>query len=189
MADLESRIQRLEDIEEIKQLQAKHCRFATKAMTLMALQAFTEKRCLGWGRVWCRSRADAIRRHFEGAGGRISIARHQVMNPIIEVADQIATGHWLLFQPCTGADRAVWLAAYEDQYEKQEDVWMISRLSIEVAFFSPYEKDGLSIARRKRALELAPATRHLALWKGPSNRLLLGLSKLAKSSRYQKTIN
>ena len=65
------------------------------------------------------------------------------MNPIIEIADQIATGHWLLFQPCTDASTggAVWLAAtYEDQYEKQEDVWMISRLSIEVAFFSPYEK-------------------------------------------------
>ena len=145
MADLESRIQRLEDIEEIKQLKAKYCRFCDQGYDPDDIASlFTENGVWDGGRTFGVAQGrDAIRRHFEGAGGRISIARHQVMNPIIEIADQIATGHWLLFQPCTDASTggAVWLAAtYEDQYEKQEDVWMISRLSIEVAFFSPYEK-------------------------------------------------
>ena len=145
MADLESRIQRLEDIEEIKQLKAKYCRFCDQGYDPDGIASlFTENGVWDGGRTFGVAQGrDAIRRHFEGAGTRISIARHQVMNPIIEIADQTATGHWLLFQPCTDASNggAVWLAAtYEDQYVKQEDVWMISRLSIEVAFFSPYEK-------------------------------------------------
>ena len=55
----------------------------------------------------------------------------------------IATGHWLLFQPCTDAasGQALWLAAtYNDRYDKVGDRWLISHLSVEVAFFSPFEK-------------------------------------------------
>ena len=65
------------------------------------------------------------------------------MNPIIEVNGTSATGHWLLFQPCTDATsgEAVWLAAtYNDQYLKSDGAWLINHLSIDVAFFSPYGK-------------------------------------------------
>ena len=65
------------------------------------------------------------------------------MNPIIEVTNDTATGHWLLFQPCTDGTtgEAVWLAAtYNDQYVKSDGVWLIDRLSIDVACFSPYDK-------------------------------------------------
>jgi len=105
---------------------------------------FTEDGVWDGGRTFGLAEGkSAIRKHFDGAGKRISIARHQVMNPIIEVDDDSATGHWLLFQPCTdaGSGKAVWLAAtYTDQYKKVDGCWLISHLSIEVAFFSSYEK-------------------------------------------------
>ena len=145
MPDLETRLRRLEDIEEIKQLKAKYCRFCDEGYDPDGIASlFTENGVWDGGRTFGLAEGRvAIRKHFEGAGSRISIARHQVMNPIIEVTNESATGHWLLFQPCTDASsgQAVWLAAtYTDQYEKVDGCWLISHLSIDVAFFSPYEK-------------------------------------------------
>ena len=145
MTSIESRLERLEDIEEIKQLKAKYCRFCDEGYDPDGIAGlFTEAGVWDGGRTFGLAEGrDGIRKHFEGAGSRISIARHQVMNPIIEINGQTATGHWLLFQPCTDASsgEAVWLAAtYNDEYSKVDDGWLIDRLSIEVAFFSPYDK-------------------------------------------------
>ncbi len=144
MTDLESRLRRLEDIEEIKQLKAKYCRFCDEGYDPDGIASlFTEDGVWDGGRTFGLAEGrSAIRKHFDGAGSRISIARHQVMNPIIEIDNEFATGHWLLFQPCTDAasGKAVWLAAtYTDRYKKVYGRWFIDHLSIEVAFFSPYE--------------------------------------------------
>ena len=70
------------------------------------------------------------------------------MNPIIEVGVEgdgdAATGHWLLFQPCTNAGRdgeqAVWLAAtYADRYRRVDGTWLIAATTIDVAFFTPFD--------------------------------------------------
>ena len=100
------------------------------------------------GRVFGRveGRPD-IRRHFAGAADRITIARHQVMNPIVELDDadpDRAIGHWLLFQPCTNAgpdgEEAVWLAAtYADAYRRVDGAWLIEATTIDVAFFTPFD--------------------------------------------------
>ena len=145
MSDLETRLRRLEDIEEIKQLKAKYCRFCDEGYDPDGIAGlFTEDGVWDGGRTFGVAEGrEAIRKHFKGAGDRISIARHQVMNPIIEVDDDSATGHWLLFQPCPDASsgQALWLAAtYNDRYDKVGDRWLISHLSVEVAFFSPFEK-------------------------------------------------
>ena len=145
MSDLETRLRRLEDIEEIKQLKAKYCRFCDEGYDPDGIAGlFTEDGVWDGGRTFGVAEGrEAIRKHFKGAGDRISIARHQVMNPIIEVDDDSATGHWVLFQPCTDAasGQALWLAAtYNDRYDKVGDRWLISHLSVEVAFFSPFEK-------------------------------------------------
>ena len=145
VTSIESRLERLEAIEEIKQLKAKYCRFFDEGYDPDGISGlFTEAGVWDGGRTFGVAEGrDGIRQHFEGAGSRISIARHQVMNPIIEVNGQTATGHWLLFQPCTDASsgEAVWLAAtYNDEYLKVDSGWLIDRLTIAVAFFSPYDK-------------------------------------------------
>jgi len=74
----------------------------------------------------------------------LSFAAHQVMNPIIDVQGDKATGIWKLFQPCTqvtaGGPRAVWLAAiYNDDYVKVGGKWMFKHLKVNSLFFTPYE--------------------------------------------------
>ena len=60
---------------------------------------------------------EAIRAFFRGAATIFPFALHQVMNPLIEVQGEQATGSWYLLQPATLAEgnQAVWLAArYEE---------------------------------------------------------------------------
>ena len=147
--DLEARLRRLEDIETIKQLKAMYCRYCDDGYDADGIASlFTEDAVWDGGRTFGRAEGrDGIHRHFRGAGQRVTIARHQVMNPIIEIdpADpDLATGHWLLFQPCTDngpdGERAVWLAAtYADRYRRVDDGWLIAETLIDVAFFTPFD--------------------------------------------------
>ena len=102
-ADFDARLTRLEDIEEIKQLKARYCAYCDDGYDPNGIAAlFTEDGIWDGGRTFGkREGRDAIHRHFEAASQRISIARHQVMNPIITVDGDEATADWLLFQPCT----------------------------------------------------------------------------------------
>lgn len=154
--DLESRIRRLEDIEAIKQLKALYCAYCDDGYDADGIASlFTEDAI--WDGAGTFGRADgreAIRKHFTGAGARVTIARHQVMNPMITVDldGDTATGHWLLFQPCTNAgpdgEEAVWLAAtYADTYRRADPAvdgetrfgWLIAETLIDVAFFTPFD--------------------------------------------------
>ena len=128
-ADFDARLTRLEDIEEIKQLKARYCAYCDDGYDPNGIAAlFTEDGIWDGGRTFGkREGRDAIHRHFEAASQRISIARHQVMNPIINVDGDQATADWLLFQPCTTPgeegerDQALWLAAtYHDKYRRVE---------------------------------------------------------------------
>lgn len=143
---LEARVRRLEDIEAIKQLKARYCAACDDGYDADRLAAlFTEDAVWDGGRTFgVVEGREAIRKHFRGASKRLTIARHQVMNPIVEVDGDDARGHWLLFQPCTSAgpdgEQAVWLAAtYADRYRREPEGWLISRTEIEVAFFTPFD--------------------------------------------------
>lgn len=151
LAALSARVRRLEDIEEIRVLKARYCERCDADYDPDGLAAlFTEDAVWDGGNTFGVARGrEAIRRHFQGASSRVAIARHQVMNPIIDVDGDTASGHWLLFQPCTNAgvdgdgrrtDDAVWLAAtYADTYRREDGRWLISGTTIDVAFFTPFD--------------------------------------------------
>ena len=132
MSDLEARIRRLEDIETIKQLKARYCAACDDGYDPDRLASlFTEDALWDGGNTFGVAQGrDAIHRHFAGASARVTIARHQVMNPIIDMEGDSATGHLLLFQPCTNANR----------YGRIEGEWLISATVIEVAFFTPFDR-------------------------------------------------
>ncbi len=142
---LAERVRRLEDIEEIRALKARYCDHCDNGYDPDGIASLmTDDAVWDGGRTFgVRRGKEEIRRHFQGAADRVAIARHQVMNPIIEVDGDSATGQWLLFQPCTdaGVDGAVWLAAtYRDEYRRVDGRWLISHTGIDIAFFSQFEK-------------------------------------------------
>jgi hypothetical protein len=65
-----------------------------------------------------------------------------VLNPIIEIDGDRATGRWYLWQPCTFAEgeQALWMAAvYDDVYRREGEVWRFEHVRIELRMLSPYE--------------------------------------------------
>jgi ketosteroid isomerase-like protein len=142
---LAERVRRLEDTEEIRALKARYCDYCDNGYDPDGIASLmTDDAVWDGGRTFgVRNGKEEIRRHFQAAAARVAIARHQVMNPIIEVDGDTATGQWLLFQPCTdaGVDGAVWLAAtYRDEYRRVDGRWLISHTGIDIAFFSQFEK-------------------------------------------------
>lgn len=133
--DLQERITRLEDIEAIKQLKARYCEICDdnhdpeRILTVFSADAVWEGRGIGKAEGHAE-----IRKLFEGFQQAISYSQHMVLNPIIEVDGERATGVWYFFGPFTmrEGNRALWQAArYHEVYQKQADgCWKIHHLKI-----------------------------------------------------------
>jgi len=73
----------------------------------------------------------------------LHFAIHYVMNTIIEVNVDRATGIWYLLEPCTFAkDRqATWGAArYDEEYVKVSGQWKFKRLKLSSWFWTAFDK-------------------------------------------------
>ena len=145
MSDLkiEARIQRLEDIEALKQLKARyaaHCDDDYNADELAPL--FTEDAVWDGGAMGRFEGRAAIREFFNASDQIVPFAIHHVTNPIHEITGDRATGHWYLWQPCTFAEgnQALWMAGrYDDVYRREGGVWRFAHVTVALRMLSPYE--------------------------------------------------
>lgn len=141
--DTEARLQRLEDIEAIKNLKHRYCLLCDNDYEPDGLAVlFTEDAVWDGGPFGYFDGRDAIKEFFAGCSDVIKFAIHHVTNPIIEVDGDTATGHWYLWQPMVmhDADRTLWLAArYQDSYRREDGVWKFAHVKITVRLMSPYE--------------------------------------------------
>jgi ketosteroid isomerase-like protein len=142
--ELARRLQVLEDIEAIKKLKARYCAYCDNNYDADGIAALFTEDAVWDGRSFGKYEGrEAIRTFFQGAPKLLTFAIHQVMNPIIEVQGERATGKWYLFQPCTLAEgnQAVWLAArYEEEYVKVGGEWQFTHLKVFSSFMNPYEQ-------------------------------------------------
>lgn len=142
--DLARRLQVLEDSEAIKKLKARYCAYCDNNYDADGIAAlFTEDAVWDGGSFGKHEGREAIRTFFRGAPKLLTFAIHQVMNPLIEVQGERATGRWYLFQPCTLAEgnQAAWLAArYEEEYVKVNGEWQFTQLKVFSSFMTPYEQ-------------------------------------------------
>jgi ketosteroid isomerase-like protein len=141
--NLELRVRRLEDIEELKQLKARYAAYCDDDYDADGLAPlFTEDAIWDGGTLGRFEGRAAIRAFFDAADQVVPFAIHQVTNPILEVDGDRATGRWYLWQPCTFAqgNQALWMAArYDDVYRRENDVWRFERVTITLRMLSPYE--------------------------------------------------
>ena len=144
MEDLDRRISQLEDIEEIKRLKRRYCFYCDDSYDADALaELFTVDAVWDGGIRGRNEGREEIRRFFRQAPQRLPFAIHMVMNPIIEVNGETASGTWYLFQPCTFAegDRAVWGAArYDEEYVKVGGEWKFQNLKLISHFWTPFDE-------------------------------------------------
>lgn len=141
-SDLEKTVQRLADIEDIKQLKARYASACdddynpVKLAPLFAEDAIWDGGILGYGEG-----REGIREFFAAAKSLVPFAVHQVSNPLIEIAGDTATGQWFLWQPMVFGDQALWLSAvYEDKYVRVDGQWLYQHLKLNIRMLTPFEE-------------------------------------------------
>lgn len=140
--ELQQTIQRLADIEDIKQLKARYASACDdnynpdKLATLFAEDATWDGSILGYAEG-----REGIREFFAAASSLVPFAVHQVSNPLIEIDGNRATGQWFLWQPMVFGEQAVWLSAvYEDQYVRVDGQWFYQHLKLNIRMLTPFEE-------------------------------------------------
>ena len=144
LEELAQRIQALEDAEAIKKLKARYTNYCDNGYDPDGIASLFTEDAIWDGGVFGKSVGrEAIRKFFQGASKMLPFAIHYVMNPIIEVNGNTATGSWYLFQTCTFAEgnQAVWGAArYSEEYVKQGGEWKFKNLKVNSEFWTPYDQ-------------------------------------------------
>ena len=134
LAGLEKRITRLEDIEAIKQLKASYCEICDDMHNPDRITSlFTEDAIWEGGDFGKAEGHEAIRELFRGFQNMFSFSQHNIMNPIIEINGDRATGIWYIMGPWTyrESNDEKWLAArYDDDYVKINGEWKYQHLRV-----------------------------------------------------------
>jgi uncharacterized protein (TIGR02246 family) len=134
---LEDRIRRLEDIEAIRQLDARYCRHLDDGNWDELMALFTEDGEFD-GLSHPRGRA-AMREFFAGlAEGGLTSFWHFITNMEIELDGDRATVRSFLWQPCV-TDGAPSIAAgrYEDHVVRVDGRWLYRVKQVRFHFFGP----------------------------------------------------
>jgi ketosteroid isomerase-like protein len=143
LEDLARQIQKQEDIEAIKQLKGRYClRVDTHDWDGVA-ELFTEDAVWDGKGVGRYEGREAIRLFFHNLPQMLSFALHYVMNPIITVNGDSATGSWYLLEPCTmvAGNQAVWgTARYEEEYVRVGGTWKFKTVRLLPVFWTPFEQ-------------------------------------------------
>lgn len=141
--ELENRIRALEDIEEIKQLKYNYCYTADGGDVEGWLAGFTEDAAADFG--FARYEGKRELRQFIGERfpSDCAFAKHQVMNPVIKVNGDKATGKWYVLCPGTfkPTNEAIWIGAtYEEKYVRQRGKWKCRSMVVKFDFMTPYDQ-------------------------------------------------
>jgi hypothetical protein len=147
MADLERRVQILEDIEAIKQLKAEYAdacddMYNPKRMPgLFTKDAVWDGEKEGFGLY---TGIDEVCKFFDGAKDTLKFGVHWFLQPRIKILSETeAEGIWYLWQTSTmGNGKDIFLAGLEfDKYRKEDGKWKMSRMELKL-FYAADIKQG-----------------------------------------------
>ncbi len=143
--DLDTRLKRVEALEEIRLLKAKYCDLCDDGYPADKLvELFTSSGTWDGGEMGVYEGRDALHKFFTSMPSVMSFAIHHVMNSAIAVSDdaESACGRWYLLQTATlkHSNQAVWLAArYEDQLVRSNGRWLMDRVTLRTRFYTTHE--------------------------------------------------
>jgi hypothetical protein len=134
--DLEQRITRLEDIEAIKQLKALYCDICDDLHNPDRITAIFAEDGIWESDDFGRAQGhEAIKKLFMGFHNQFTFSQHNIMNPVITVDGQRATGNWYIVGPWNSSenDKKIWMTGkYNDDYVKIDGQWKYQHLRVEV---------------------------------------------------------
>lgn len=136
-------LQRLLDIEAVRTLKYRYGALCDDDYNADGLAALFTKDAVWDGGPFGRYEGrEAIRAFFAGAPAAVSFAVHYLINPVIGIDGDRATGQWSLWQSMVfrRTNKAYWLIGqYTDQYVRAADGWLFTRVSLKVRALTPYD--------------------------------------------------
>ena len=138
----EQQVQRLIDIEDIKILKRRYAAACDDDYNIEKLGVlFTEDAVWDGAEYGGATTRQGIKDFFSTTPDFVKFAIHYVINPIIEVDGDTATGQWMLWQPMVmhdGDQAMVLTARYDEQYVRQNGQWLIKHLKVTIESLGPY---------------------------------------------------
>jgi hypothetical protein len=150
-ANLEARIKRLEDIEEIRTLKATYCDLCDAGVgeeknreALVALFTDDASVDFGMGEGSVFNGQEGLRFFFgQLVANSVSFCQHFVHNSVIDVDGDRATGRWYFEAPTTNAvtKKAQWMAGrYIEEYVRVDGVWKFSFIATKWSYVAAYDE-------------------------------------------------
>jgi uncharacterized protein (TIGR02246 family) len=143
-SDPDPQIGRLADIEDLKILKHRYAAFCDDGFDADGIASlFTEDAVWDGGTFGRHEGRQAIREFFTGMPETTEWACHYMLNPIIQVDGDTATGAWLLWQPLVLKQdgQAMWISArYNDTYLRVGAEWLHKSVVVDIQAYSPYEE-------------------------------------------------
>ena len=152
-------MQRLLDIEAIKQLKARYCQYADSGKHAAEFAGlFTEDAVLDEAEDGCFTGRSRIQQMYVELWPFFTLNQHLVFNPIIEIHKDTASGEWRLLQLCTtkhpGGDKAFWSCGfYQERYVRIGNEWKFQHVKAGAHFCCDYADGWASLPQA----ELLPA--------------------------------
>ena len=144
MATVEQRLQRLEDIEEIRTLKQKYAKLCDQSYEPVGISnLFTENAHFDSDvqDVHLKGKKE-IHDFFKDVSSSFTFALHYTLGHIVDVDDNgvDAKATWYIWMPATVNDSATLFAAtYSDTYKKVSGTWLCDTVRIHLGFFTRYE--------------------------------------------------
>lgn len=145
LTEIARRLQALEDVEAIKQLKNRYCRFCDAGYDPDGIAScFVQDAVWEAGSFGTYNGREAIRDFVaKAAPAALSFAMHLVISPVIEVMGDKAKGQWYVFEPVTFAEgqKAGWLAGtYENDFVRVDGEWKFQRLRFKTYLSTTFDK-------------------------------------------------
>ncbi len=144
-ASIESRLRRVEALEQIRLLKAQYCDLCDDGYPAEPLaKLFTADGVWDGGEMGIYEGREAVKGFFTDMPKVMSFAIHHVTNSAIEVSEDAssARGRWYLLQTATvkANNQAVWLAArYDDDIVCEDGHWRFRRVNLKTRFYTSHE--------------------------------------------------
>ncbi len=134
MTELQQRITRLEDIEAIKQLKARYSHICDDLHNPDTIASVFAEDGIWESEDFGKAVGhQEIRDLFKGFRNMFTFSQHNMMNPVIEINGDRATGIWYIMGPWTlkEGDKETWMALrYDDDYVKTNGEWKYQHLRV-----------------------------------------------------------
>jgi hypothetical protein len=142
LKDMDRELTRLADIEAIKQLKYRYAGICDDDHNPDKITSLFVEDGIWEGGPFGTAKGHAeIRKLFQGFQKMIDFSQHNMMNPIIEVHGDKATGEWYLMGPYRLRDskKDMWLTCmYKDDYVKINGQWKHQHLRATPRLWVPH---------------------------------------------------